>query len=217
MAINALQVAWLTRLNELGVFFDGASLVEFSPQDVLASRRVVEKIAVPKARSKNASSLIEKVYADDGKLKPSIASLYEMFGVTRYASVDLLDHRANWKQDFNHRFKLPRRFDIVTNFGTAEHVFNIANVFASIHDALMPGGVALHVLPAFGDIDHGFFNIHPTLYFDLAQANGYVIEDLLYVDRWDLRNCVLEETQAPDGCFDGLPITQEVLKDRETL
>jgi hypothetical protein len=69
---------------------------------------------------------------------------------------------------------------LATNFGTAERVFNIGELFHSIHDALRPGGVAMHVLPAFGDIDHGFYNIHPAVYFDLAAADDYTIEDKFY-------------------------------------
>lgn len=119
--------------------------------------------------------------------------------------------------DCNEPFKLPERFDVVTNFGTAEHVFNIAAVFRSIHDALKPGGVALHVLPTFGDINHGFYNIHPTVYLDLAAANNYEIDDICYVDRWDIRNRTLEENVAGDFNFDALPITMQDLTDRPRL
>jgi hypothetical protein len=75
-----------------------------------------------------------------------------------------------------------------------------------MHDALHAGGIALYVLPTFGDIDHGFYNVHPTMYFDLAKANGYAIEDFHYVDRWDIRNRVLESDVMADVDFESLPI-----------
>jgi hypothetical protein len=81
----------------------------------------------------------------------------------------------------------------------------------------LPGGVALHVLPAFGDINHGFFNVHPTVYLDLAAANNYTIDDICYVDRWDIRNRVLEADLSQDFDFDSLPIRIEHLRDRNTL
>jgi hypothetical protein len=77
--------------------------------------------------------------------------------------------------------------------------------------------VALHVLPAFADIDHGFYNIHPTTYFDIAEANGYEIEDLCYVDRWDIRVRVFEEDPRPDYDFDSLPVGMKQLRDPVTL
>ena len=114
-------------------------------------------------------------------------------------------------------FRLKEQFDVATNFGTAEHVFNIGNMFRSVHDVLRPGGVALHILPTFGDIDHGFFNIHPTTYLDLAAANDYVIEDFCYVDRWDIRDKVFAADFKSDFDFDALPIRLDQLKDRPKL
>jgi SAM-dependent methyltransferase len=131
--------------------------------------------------------------------------------------VDATDARSDWLHDLNEPFRAPELFDVATNFGTFEHVFNIAAAFRSIHDVLRNGGVALHVLPAFADIDHGFFNIHPTTYFDLAAANGYTIEDFCYFDRWDIRNRVFEADLRPDYDFENLPIKMETLRNSVAL
>ena len=60
-------------------------------------------------------------------------------------------------------------------------------------------------------------DIHPTTYFDLAEANYYIIEDLCYVDRWDIRNRVFEADLRPDYDFDSLPIRMEQLRDPQVL
>jgi SAM-dependent methyltransferase len=160
---------------------------------------------------------LKEIFNDETPRSDGIPAFYRLFGVERYRSLDLLDVRANWIRDFNEYVKLNEQFDLATNFGTAEHVFGIGNLFHSIHDALRPGGVALHVLPAFGDIDHGFYNIHPTLYFDLSAANGYTIEEICYVDRWDIRNKMLENDLAVGIDFDALPIRTEQMKNRAML
>src|SRR4029077_2054610 len=40
------------------------------------------------------------------------------------------------------------KYDVVTNFGTTEHVANQLQSFKIIHDLATPGGLMLHVLPA---------------------------------------------------------------------
>jgi hypothetical protein len=48
------------------------------------------------------------------------------------------------------------RYDVSFNHGTAEHIFNIANVFRVMHDATVEGGLMIHEAPFTGWIDHGF-------------------------------------------------------------
>lgn len=68
-----------------------------------------------------------------------------------------------------------RKFDVIINHGTAEHIFNIAQVFRTMHDACAEGGLMVHDSPFTGWIDHGFYCLHPTLFYDLAAANCYEI------------------------------------------
>lgn len=217
MAINALQVAWISRLADKKIIRQGDSILEFGPQDLICQREAVKKYGLRHRDAATVRKALDEAY-DGERPRPVIPSaFYGLFGIERYRSLDLTDKRANWLRDCNMPFRLPERFDVITNFGTAEHVFNIAALFQSVHDALKPGGVALHVLPAFGDIDHGFYNIHPTTYLDLAAANEYEVEDLCYVDRWDIRNRILEENLVVDFDFESVPIKIEHLRDRAKL
>jgi SAM-dependent methyltransferase len=217
MAINALQVAWISRLAGKKIIRPGDSILEFGPQDLLCARAVVEQYGLRHKDAQTVRKVLDEAY-DGESPKPVVPSaFYSLFGTDRYRSLDLMDTRSDWLRDCNEPFKLPERFDVVTNFGTAEHVFNIGAMFQSVHDALKPGGVALHVLPAFGDVNHGFYNIHPTTYLDLAAANNYSIDEICYVDRWDIRNRTLEENIAADFDFDSIPIQMEDLVDRFRL
>ena len=217
MAINALQVAWFSRLRSKGILSSGQSVIEFSPQDVLASRSAVGRYGRQHNPPAIVEALLNEIFDGETPRPTGIPAFYRLFGVERYRSADVFDHRADWLRDFNIHVRFREQFDIATNFGTAEHVFNIGHVFHSMHDALRPGGVALHILPAFGDIDHGFYNIHPTTYFDVAAANKYTIEDFCYVDRWDIRNKMLEAGVIADIDFEALPIRIEHLKRRPVL
>lgn len=217
MGINTLQVAWLSRLAKKGIIQRGQSIVEFSPQDVMSPRHAVRQYALRHNPPDAVDPILDQIFDGEKLRADGIPGFYRLFGVERYRCTDLLDTRSDWIYDFNDYVELQEQFDLATNFGTAEHVFNIGNLFHSIHDALRPGGVALHVLPTFGDIDHGFYNIHPTVYLDLAAANNYVIEDMFYGDRWDIRNKMLEADLAADFDFDNVPVRLELMKDRSAL
>jgi len=67
------------------------------------------------------------------------------------------------------------RFELSINHGTAEHIFNIANVFRVMHEATLPKGIMIHESPFTGWLDHGFYCLQPTLFYDLAAANSYDI------------------------------------------
>jgi SAM-dependent methyltransferase len=69
-------------------------------------------------------------------------------------------------------------FDLAVNAGTTEHVANQGKAFAAIHDLVRPGGLMYHQVPAFGNIDHGFFGYQPKFFHRLAEVNDYEIVHL---------------------------------------
>lgn len=97
-----------------------------------------------------------------------------LFDTTDIVSVDAGGPTAI-KHDLNEPFSLSRKFTTVINHGTAEHIFNIAQVFRSMHDHCEVGGLMIHESPFTGWVDHGFYTLQPTLFWDLAQANGYEV------------------------------------------
>jgi SAM-dependent methyltransferase len=98
----------------------------------------------------------------------------DLFAPSRIVAVDINGTPEALRQDLNGPLDLGgETFDMVINHGTAEHVFNIAQVFRSMHDHCDPGGLMVHDAPFTGWIDHGFYNLNPTLFYDLAAANCY--------------------------------------------
>jgi SAM-dependent methyltransferase len=157
--------------------------------------------------------LIDQVSTDGGKqtmLKQSLAQLLAhpdpatfpfdiaklfyrfVFDYERYAAVDLHGTSHALAYDLNEPLPMDEQFDIVTNFGTTEHVFNQYQAFKSIHERVKPGGYMMHSLPNQGCFDHGFFNYHPTFFYDLAQANGYTVIVLAYVDGTTTPNHIVQ-------------------------
>jgi len=91
------------------------------------------------------------------------------------------------KLDLNRPIELPQRYSTVFNLGTAEHVFNIAQVMKTVHDYTLPGGMMIHGIPFTGWFDHGFYNVQPTFFWDLALANSYAVMAYLYVEHKPLK------------------------------
>jgi hypothetical protein len=97
-----------------------------------------------------------------------------------YTAVDLNGSGNALKYDLNAPIVMDRQYEMVIDFGTAEHVFNVLQVFKTVHEVTLPRGFMLHGLPFHGWIDHGFYNFQPTFFLDLAAANGYDVRMLLY-------------------------------------
>lgn len=99
----------------------------------------------------------------------------DLFAPSRILSVDANGSENALRLDLNKPLPPLGLFDVVINHGTAEHVFNIAQVFASMHTACKVGGLMVHESPFTGWIEHGFYCLQPTLFYDLAASNGYEI------------------------------------------
>lgn len=68
-----------------------------------------------------------------------------------------------------------KRYEMVTNLGTTEHIANQENAFRAIHDLTMPNGLMIHQLPAQDMLNHGLANYNPKFFWMLARSNGYAV------------------------------------------
>jgi|SRR5579864_1141076 len=95
-----------------------------------------------------------------------------------YASIDIDGSPGSIPLDLNYD-EVPTgligRYDVVTNFGTTEHVANQLQSFKIIHDLAAAGALMLHVLPAGGMPNHGLVSYNPKFFWMLGRSNGYKI------------------------------------------
>jgi SAM-dependent methyltransferase len=102
------------------------------------------------------------------------------WGCGRYVSIDG-NGKGTLLADLN--FPVPLDpFDLVTDFGTGEHVFDQAQVWRTLHDLTKPGGYIAFDRPAQGYDTHCFYRTDPCLYHDIAAANGYRVDTLITAD-----------------------------------
>ncbi|MBT5193747.1 MAG: hypothetical protein HOK30_15330 [Rhodospirillaceae bacterium] len=101
--------------------------------------------------------------------------IYEALGFG-YNCVDVFPADRGFVCDLNFDTvpdELAGKADLVTNFGTTEHVMNQLNCFRFIHELTRPGSVMWHIVPTSDFNTHGFFKYDPKLYWYLAKANDY--------------------------------------------
>jgi hypothetical protein len=93
-----------------------------------------------------------------------------------YAAIDIDGSPGSIPLDLNYDSvpaEAAAKYDIVTNFGTTEHVANQLNAFKLIHELARPGGIMVHALPAQGMLNHGLFNYNLKFFWMLSRSNGY--------------------------------------------
>lgn len=97
----------------------------------------------------------------------------------RYVSIDGNGRNGAVAYDLNE--PLPRSigtFDLVTDFGTGEHVFNQWQVFKTIHELIRKKGFFVFDRPTQGyeaNGGHCYFNVHECVFNDFAAANFYKV------------------------------------------
>ena len=65
------------------------------------------------------------------------------------------------------------KFDVILDIGTLEHVFNIPMLLRNLNFMLKKGGQVIMIAPTSNSIDHGFYSISPTLFFDSFSVNNF--------------------------------------------
>lgn len=192
MAISQIEYVLIRRLREEGLYPDNPSVLELGQSNWYGDVQVeefyadIERFVSDSAEAQDLITQAKSVIAKKEELWPwHLADIFwkTFLGPHSYEAIDLggVDERVH-KFDLNQPVPLTQQYDIVCNFGTSEHVFNVYQVFKTIHERTKPGGLIFHGMPFQGWIDHGFFNFQPTFMFDLSEANGYGSIALLYAE-----------------------------------
>lgn len=190
MAIAFPHVVWLVSARKQCAFPVAPSILEIGEQNwfgdvaIAEIRAFIDQFAPPERRA-----ALHETWQQLNAQTPNSPWLFDVaklfyqaiFDYSDYLAIDLHGSEKARVHDMNEPLVLEKQYDIVTNIGTAEHIFNVAEVFRSIHNATKSGGFMLHALPNQGAYDHGFFNFHPTFFFDLCVANHYEMRSMLYV------------------------------------
>jgi hypothetical protein len=183
MAITAIEYLVMRTLKERGALPPNPSVLELgesnwygdmAPEEFLSD---LEKFAPSDIKQEIIDAARAQLPPKSEKEFYALAKLF-FRGFLGFKSLDAIDPAtpgSTYRLDLNLPVSLDRQFDILLNYGTAEHVFNVMQFFKTTHELTVPGGLMIHGSPFTGWIEHGFYNFNPTFFFDLALANGYEI------------------------------------------
>ncbi len=202
MAVNTKDLELIVRLKSEGYFAGTSnSIVEIGAQqmsnDILKLPDFIERMGSTFGVSQPFGlAAPSQTVPLQGALEylnpeaPFARDLWHWLGF-RYAAIDIDGSPDSVPLDLNFD-SIPAehagKYQLVTNFGTTEHVANQLNAFKIIHDLTALGGVMIHHLPAQGMINHGLVNYNPKFFWMLARSNGY---------KWVYMNLVVAEETYP--------------------
>ncbi|KKN67207.1 hypothetical protein LCGC14_0463800 [marine sediment metagenome] len=155
----------------------------------------------------------QTIYFGDDYGKPA-KPMFEKMGF-EHISIDLNGEDGAFKLDLGKKWKLwkklcdisilfpPSNFDIVTDFGTSEHVKNIYNCWFNKYNFCKTGGYIISENPKTGNWKgHGHWYCTEEFYRNLAKAQGYEIIELgehpamgNTTDGWNIY-CVLKKIKS---------------------
>ena len=187
MGINLEYVTLLSSLKDREQLPNQGKVLEFGAQDISAEPKAVAKHA-------RRCGVEHSCLGID-----SARMLYDLYGLSDYTCIDATAEHGALVYDLNTNLRsaygFTETFDLVTDLGTFEHVFDIASAFRNAHDVCKLGGLMIHALPSNCNANHGYYTIQPRMIADIAAANNYEIIELVFtVDysptlyRFDLEN-----------------------------
>ena len=177
MGIQELELSAIARMAKKGMLPLGGNIAEMGAQQLHLSGRTdpvlffLRNFSVDSVDSESLAQMANNGFAGE---------LFKKSGF-QYTSFDVAPSPYNTKFNLNVD-ALPDshigKYDLVTNFGTTEHVFDQVKCFRAIHDLTKIGGIMFHVLPL--NIQHGLIS-YTTRFADLlVSANEYEIIEINY-------------------------------------
>lgn len=180
MGASAKTLSRLTSLHQSGLISSGASMIELGAQELYCTGMEDYVRDVIRSFSERDSAIKPAELYTPAELqaiadRALMGKLMTACGFS-YCALDIFEAENTIVFDLNVQSPgkdLAARFDLVTNFGTTEHLINQYQAFKTMHELAKPGGLIYHDLPLSGYHEHGYFSYNPLFFRQLALANDY--------------------------------------------
>ncbi len=176
MGLGIAAVQNTLELHNLGYLKNSKSVIEIGSQELHLKKEDLKEL-FDNAGLK--SDLVDKYpNINNWPEKPRCSSkyFYESLGIKEYQCIDINDDYGAIPHDLNKPFEDRskfNKFDIVTDHGSCEHVFNIAECYRTMHNLTKPGGyIIIHQAVFKGN---GYFKFDESFFEGVAAANSYKI------------------------------------------
>jgi hypothetical protein len=182
MGLGTSAVKLYLELWQRGLLKDTKSVLEMGSQELHLKQSTFEELV----QAAGISHFDPKDFPNLGNwpAHPRCSSrhFYKLLGIEKYQSIDLnAEHGAiplNLNEPLEDR-SLWGKYDMVTDHGTNEHAFNVAEAYRTMHRLCRKGGLITIVQAVYGG--NGYFNFDLSFFEGIAAANGYKILYSSYV------------------------------------
>ncbi|MFA6185081.1 MAG: hypothetical protein WC720_02900 [Candidatus Shapirobacteria bacterium] len=185
MGLTAPSLKFILLLNKKYKF--KGPLLTYGNQDIYADLKTIKKwtkeYKLPNISSKKyykSSSLDLKQINPESKNFVHAKTFFKQIGIkeSNYYDVDKFDFdKPKIIHDLEKPFdkKYNNFFNLIIDSGTMEHIFDIKSVMVNTVKITKLGGYVLYMIPANNFLNHGFYQISPTFFYDFYTANGFKI------------------------------------------
>jgi len=190
MALGPAAVQVTLELHNLGYFKKSSSVIEIGSQELHLKNNDLKEFFDYAGLQSNLVDVYPNI--DNYPNQPRCTSkyFYQSLGFKEYECIDINTKHNAIKHDLNKPFKDEskfNKFDLVTDFGACEHVFNIAECYTTMHNLTKPGG---YIFIAQGVLNsNGYFLFDSPFIEGMAMANNYKI----------IYNCYCISTRTENG------------------
>ena len=176
MALGIAAAQNTLELYDLGYLKNSKSIIEIGSQEIQMHKEDLKQL-FDNAGLK--SDLIDKYpNMNNWPIRPFCPSkyFYESLGIKEYQSIDINGDHGAIVHDLNKPFEDKskfNKFDIVTDQGSCEHVFDIAECYRTMHNLAKPGGYIIIAQAVWKG--NGYFKFDDSFFEGIAAANSYKV------------------------------------------
>ena len=184
MGLGPAAVKLNLELWQRGFFKNIKSVVDMGSQELHLTLADFEELVcvagVPNYKKENFTNLVDWNRLPRCSSKP----FYEMLGVEKYSCIDLGEGHGAIPLDLNmplEDYSLYGQYDLVTDYGNNEHIFNTAEAYRTMHRLLKQQGLMVVIQVVYQG--NGYYAYDLSFFEGIAAANNYKILFSSYVLR----------------------------------
>ena len=182
MGYGSPQVQLILELYTIGKLKDYNNVVEVGSQELHLKKKDFRELILQAGIDEGDFKKINNLDNWPNQPRTSSKELYKLIGIDNYNSIDINGELDSIPFDLNMPLEdksLFNKFDIVTDFGSCEHVFNVSECYRTMHKLTKVNGLIIINQAVFKG--NGYFQFDRSFMEGIAAANNYKIIFASYV------------------------------------
>ena len=183
MGLGTAAVKLMLEIHQRGLFKDVQSVADIGSQELhLTLQEFEELVEVSGIQNYQSERFANLKYWPAQSPRCPARLLYELLGASRYNCLDLNGEIGSIPHDMNLPFdnKLHyEKYDLVSDHGCNEHIFNVAEAYRTMHRLCKLGGILVNMQSVWRG--NGYYRFDASFFEGIAAANNYRILYSSYV------------------------------------